>query len=97
MNTATMTLLRRWLARHARNAGTAATLAALSAGALAGPIAFNRHADAEPAPRVERPASELPPTVSSPTRLAQAATPAARPACCTSLMPALRVRASGRL
>jgi hypothetical protein len=71
MNTATMTLLRRWLARHARNAGTAATLAALSAGALAGPIAFNRHADAEPAPRVERPASELPPTVSSPTHLAQ--------------------------
>lgn len=98
MNTATMTLLRRWLARHARNAGTAATLAALSAGALAGPIAFNRHAEAQPAPPAASPVSDAAPTVSGPTRVAQAATPATnRPSCCTLLQPVMRIRVAGRL
>ena len=98
MNAATMSMLRRWLTRHARHAGTAATLAALSAGALAGPIAFNRHAEPAPAlpAAVQSPAGAL--TVSSSNRLAQAATPAAnRPSCCTILPPAMRVRAVGRL
>ena len=98
MNAARMTLLRRWLARHARNAGTAATLAALSAGALAGPIAFNRHAEPQPALPAAAPAPDAALTVSGPTRLAQAAAPvAARPSCCTPLQPALRVRVARRL
>lgn len=57
MKATTVKLLRAWLTRHARQAGTAAALAALSAGALAGPIAFNRHADTQAAQRVERPAA----------------------------------------
>lgn len=98
MNAATMSMLRRWLTRHARHAGTAATLAALSAGALAGPIAFNRHAEPPPALPAAVPAPDRVPAVASPNRLAQAATPAAnRPSCCTILQPAMRVRAVGRL
>ena len=98
MNTATMTLLRRWLARHARNAGTAAALAALSAGALAGPIAFNRHAEPQLALPAAAPAPDGAPTASGPTRLVQAVTPATnRPSCCTLLQPAMRVRVAGRL